>query len=115
MTQTEALNRDLTVKTPKQSGDLKPKKNSGLNTEKIPVNARSFDVKKAFDLATKGVKKGVVSPSKFGLQKFVQKEFGVIPQSSDLIAWQKRWMEMGLIEPTAKNGKYTYKLLVVPE
>lgn len=112
MTQIDALKRELTAKRPKHPTPTKGEKKQELKGKNTLDFSRSYDVKKAFDLATKAVKKGVVSPSKFGLQKFVRKEFGILPAESDLIAWQKRWLEMGLIEPTIKNGKQTYKLLV---
>lgn len=112
MTQIDALKRELTAKRPEHPIPTKGEKKQGLKGENTLDFSRSYDVKKAFDLATRAVKKGVVSPSKFGLQKFVRKEFGVVPAESDLIAWQERWLEMGLIEPTIKNGKQTYKLLV---
>ena len=93
MTQIDGLKRELTAKRPKHPTPTKGDKKQGLKGENTLDFSRSYDVKKAFDLATRAVKKGVVSPSKFGLQKFVRKEFGVLPAESTLIAWQKRWLE----------------------
>lgn len=84
---------------------------SQVTTQVIaPVITRSYDVKKAFVLTAKAIKRGIISPSKFGVQKFIKNEFGVLPSDADIRAWQSEWLELGLIEPVIKNGKSTYQL-----
>lgn len=98
--------------SPKQEKNHAVKSEISQDTTPVitPVITRSYDVKKAFELTMKAIKRGIISPSKFGVQKFMKNEFGVFPSDADVRAWQSKWLELDLIEPVIKNGKNTYQL-----
>lgn len=93
------------------------------NNSEAPVNSRSndgadgskFDANKAFKEATKLIKRGVLTPSRFAIERWILNEFGVKPKRVEIEAWQGQLQTKGIIEPcTVANGKSSYRLKVTP-
>jgi hypothetical protein len=88
------------------------------SASEVPVNGRfdgsKFDSTRAFKEATKLIKRGVLSPSRFALERWVINKFGVKPKRAEVEAWQAQLQHRGVIEPyTATNGKSSYRLRVI--